>query len=98
MLTPFFHRLVQRDVHEILEYYHSVSGEKLADDFYELFLSHVRLAAGNPSGFHFDAPGLRRVNLPRFPFHFLYRVRRDSILVLVVRHHQRNPSFGLKRR
>jgi hypothetical protein len=41
---------------------------------------------------------LRRVNLNRFPYHFLYRIAGDHIRVLVVRHHRRHPNVGLSRR
>ena len=96
-MTLWFHRLVQRDVQSILRYYEGESGGKLADEFYAEFMHFVGLVAANPERFHFDASGLRRANLDRFPYHFLYRVRSDSILILVVRHNKRHPSFGVRR-
>jgi plasmid stabilization system protein ParE len=88
-----FHRLVQKDVWGIIRHYETVSGERLADEFYEEFLACVALANRHPERYHFDASGLRRANLSRFP----YRVRTDSIFILVLRHHHRRPSFGLRR-
>lgn len=41
---------------------------------------------------------LRRVNLERFPYHFLFRIVGERVRVLVVRHHKRRPSLGLRRR
>jgi plasmid stabilization system protein ParE len=41
---------------------------------------------------------LRRANLQRFPYHFLYRILSDHIRVLAVRHHRQSPQFGLQRR
>ena len=92
-----YHKLVQRDVLQITRYYTEQSGEKLANEFFDELMTQLELAAAEPERFHLDASGLRRANLPRFPFHFLYRVRQESILVLVVRHHKRHPSFGLRR-
>lgn len=92
-----FHRLVQKDVWGIIRHYETVSGERLADEFYEEFLACVALATRHPERYHFDASGLRRANLSRFPYHFLYRVRTDNIFILVLRHHHRRPSFGLRR-
>jgi len=92
-----FHRLVQKDVVAVMRHYEDVAGERLADEFYEEFFSLVLLASKHPERFHFDRSGLRRANLIRFPYHFLYRVRRDGIFILVLRHHHRRPSFGLKR-
>ena len=92
-----FHRLVQKDVWAVLNYYEEVSGEQLADEFYEEFMTFVQHATQHPEQFHFDRSGLRRANLERFPYHFLYRARRDGIFILVLRHDHRRPSFGMKR-
>ena len=96
-MTLWFHRLVQRDVQSILRYYSDKAGEKLANEFYSELMHFVARIAENPERFHFDKSGLRCANLERFPYHALYRVRRDAILILVVRHNKRHPSFGIKR-
>lgn len=93
-----FHQLVQKDVWAITQHYEEVSGEKLADEFYEEFISFAHHATRHPERFHFDRAGLRRANLERFPYHFLYRARRDDIFILVLRHHHRSPSYGLNRK
>ena len=41
---------------------------------------------------------LRRANLKRFPYHFLFRVLPDRIRVTAVRHHKQNPQASLQRR
>lgn len=69
----------------------------LGDDFFAEFQIGVERAASNPQFFHFDACGLRRCNLERFPYHFLYDIGKDRFRVWVVRHDQRNPRFGTKR-
>ncbi len=68
-----FHRLMQRDMNEVRQYYIQKVGESLADRFYEAFLSVVDRAAANPKHFHDFHPPLRRAGIPRFPYHFLYR-------------------------
>lgn len=96
-MTLQFHRLVQNDVWEIMRYYEHESGTRLADEFYEEFMLRVHAVVMNPQGFHLVAGGLRRVNLRRFPHHFLFRFRNDRVLILVLRHDRRHPSFGLRR-
>lgn len=93
-----FHRRVQKDTWDVMAHYESVSGTKLADEFYEELMRCVELALENPQRFHLDASGLRRANLERFPYHFLYRPRTDHIFILVLRHNKRHPSFGLRRK
>lgn len=91
-----FHRLVQSDLNGILDKYYEIS-DQLGDDFFAEFGVGLEKVCRNPRFFHFDASGLRRCNLDRFPFHFLYDVREESIRIWVVRHDHRNPVFGLRR-
>jgi toxin ParE1/3/4 len=91
-----YHPLVQRDVAEVLAYYHKVSG-RLANEFYDELRSMINEAAENPLKFPPAEQGFRRVNLKRFPYHVLYEVRPAQVRVLLVRHHKRHPRYGLDR-
>lgn len=93
-----FHGLVQRDMDEIRRYYIDEADEHLADRFYFAFLSQVEKALANPEGFHLATGALRRANIPKFPYHFLFRRIRGGIRVLVLRHEKRHPAFGLRRK
>jgi plasmid stabilization system protein ParE len=93
-----FHPKVYSDVSKIMEYYEEVATEILADEFYREFRAIVDQAAQQPESFRIRTQNIRRANLPRFPFHFLFRVVEDSIRILVVRHHKRHPSLGIRRR
>lgn len=55
-------------------------------------------AANRPEAFAVREHDIRRVNLRRFPYHFLFREVGDSVRILVVRHHKRDPNLGIKRR
>jgi hypothetical protein len=92
-----FHPSVYSDVDQVMSYYERVAGTELADDFYAEFISFVHIAAHTPEVFNIRIRDLRRVNLDRFPYNFLFRVSSDTISVLVLRHHARHPSFGLRR-
>ena len=91
-----FHRRVQVDLNEILEKYYATS-EQLGNDFFAEFMVGISKATKNPHFFHFDSSGLRRCNLDRFPYHFLYDLWEGSIRVWVVRHEHRKPGFGIRR-
>ncbi len=92
------HRKVRGEVDTIMDRYEGTAVPHLANEFYnELFLL-IRKAAQNPGRFRIIERDLRRANLKRFPYHFLFRVVGDSIRVLVIRHHRRHPTFGLERR
>jgi len=55
-------------------------------------------AAARPESFSIRERDIRRVNLERFPYHFLFRIVGDVFRILVVRHHSRHPSLGSRRR
>jgi len=95
-MEVIYHPLAQRDVLEVLRYYHEIS-PKLEGAFYDELRSVIASAARNPLRFHPTDRGFRRANLKRFPYHLLYEIQPKLIRVMVVRHHKRRPEFGLER-
>ena len=95
-----YHRLVQRDVNDAVAFYEEHANDVIADEFYQELIEAVADAAINPKSYPFlsGSTTLRRVNLKRFPFHFLYQVRPEALYVVVVRHHNRHPRFGMRRK
>lgn len=96
-MSLVYHRRVQSDVSAVLDYYDEAGGRVLGDSFFDEFMAHVALVVENPARFHPVQGNLRRANLQRFPYHFLYRVDGETIRILVLRHHHRAPSYGLRR-
>jgi plasmid stabilization system protein ParE len=92
------HRKVRADVDIIMAYYERVGSRELADDFYAELRRSMLAAAERPEMFSLRERDIRRVNLHRFPYHFLFRVAGDAVRVLVVRHDRRHPSLGTHRR
>ena len=92
-----FHRQVAADIARIMDYYEGVAGPQLADEFYAGLRSFFQKAAESPEAYQIREGDLRRVNLERFPFHFLFRIVEDRVRVLVVRHDGRRSSLGLRR-
>jgi plasmid stabilization system protein ParE len=93
-----FHKLVASDVSRIMDYYEDAAGPQLAEEFYDELRAFFQKAAETPEGHAIRDRDLRRVNLERFPYHFLYRIVGDTVRVLVVRHHSRRPALGTHRR
>lgn len=91
-----FHKRVQVDLDEILKRYYDISFQ-LGEDFFAEFQIGLAKVSENPRFFHFDPTGLRRCNLERFPYHFLYDIRQKRVRVWVLRHDRRRPGFGLTR-
>ncbi len=93
-----YHTQAEPELLERVAYYGDVSpalGFQARD---ELKTVIGRIAA-NPRRYHFISPRHRRANLKQFPYHISYEEMLDgSARILVVRHDQRHPSFGLKRK
>lgn len=90
---------VSSEVREILRYYEDISPE-LGERFWTELFAAIEYAARFPERHHFDmlGVGLRRSNLKEFPIHFLFRIFPNFIRVTVVRHDQRRPEFGIRRK
>ncbi len=91
-----FHTAIQREIREILSYYDDVSST-LADDFWSELNKAFEYARQFPERQHFDQGGRRRVNLKKFPYHFLFRTSATQIKVTVVKHNSRHPGYGSRR-
>jgi plasmid stabilization system protein ParE len=92
------HPRVYSDIDKIMEYYEMSATAQLADDFYVELRGFLVEATKRPTSFSIRERDLRRVNLERFPYHFLFRIAGDAVRILVVRHHGRDSSFGMWRR
>ena len=78
-----------------MAYYEKVATKELADEFYAE-LGHFMIdASTRPESFALRERDIRRVNLRRFPYHFLFRAVGDSVRILVVPHHSRHPSLSI---
>lgn len=93
-----FHPLARSDISRIMGYYEEAGGAEIADEFYSELWSCLRKAVNSPEGYAIRERDIRRVNLDRFPFHFLYRFVGERVRILTVRHHRRRPSLGTHRR
>lgn len=89
---------VRSDIDSIMGYYENVAGPKLAHDFYRELRKLMIEATERPESFAIRVRDLRRANLHRFPYHFLFRIVGNTVRVLVVRHHRSAPSTGMQRR
>ena len=98
MHTLDLHPDVTPDISRIMDYYEATAGKQLAEEFYNDLQVAFHKAAQSPEIYHAREHGFRRVQLERFPYHFLFRIiDSQSIRILVVRHHRRKPLLGLDR-
>ena len=96
-MTVEFNPAVEQDLAEAVAYYDTKS-QRLGDDFLDEFRKFVNTAANNPDRFHVIGRGFHRANLKRFPYHFLYLKTAIGIRITLIRHHRRNPEFGMERK
>jgi toxin ParE1/3/4 len=68
------HPKVYSDIDEIMGYYERVATPGLAEEFYNELRYFMSKAADKPESFSLRERDIRRANLRRFPYHFLFRV------------------------
>lgn len=89
---------VYTDLLDIVQFYYDSDDSQLAADFYVEFRNYAYEVATRPESFPRQNNRYRRVNLKRFPYHILFRKVDDNTLrILVVKHNNRDPKFGLDR-
>ena len=91
------HPKVYSDIDRIMDYYERVATSQLANEFYFELRALMAQAALEPESFSIRTGDIRRANLHRFPYHFLFRIVEGVVRVLVVRHHSRHPAVGTER-
>lgn len=93
-----FHPGVATDIIRVIAHYEGLGGLNLAKEFHAELRASFLTVLASPRSYRTQGRGLRRVNLPRFPYHFLFRIVANDVRILVVRHHSRRPSLGTARR
>lgn len=96
-MNVVYHPAVQRDVSSILRYYDGIN-DRLGDEFWAELNLFIGKAVAHPQRFHFETRGRRRVNLRRFPYHFLFGEVPGSIRITVVRLNRQHRDRGRERR
>ena len=92
-----YHRLVHQDVSKAQRHYDRIS-VRLGDDFWDELMTLIEKASTTPLRYPVYSKPLRRANLKRFPYHFLFRMVSDGIRITVVRHNKRRPDYASDRR
>lgn len=68
------HPKVYSDIDAIMAYYEEIAATELAKEFYAELRHFMVEAAKRPKSFAIRQRDIRRVNLRRFPYHFLFRI------------------------
>jgi hypothetical protein len=75
-----FHPRVYTDIAKIMEYYEQVATPGLANEFYSELRHFILETTERPESFLIRERDIRRVNLQRFPYHFLFRIVGDAVV------------------
>ena len=93
-----YHPLTASDLNSAISYYNQQRAG-LGEEFRSEVYATIESIRSNPLQSAIVDHDIRRCFVHRFPYAVLFRVVNDETLrVLVIRHHRRHPSFGLRRR
>ena len=96
MKPLIIHPRAAKDAREIAVKYADVSDD-LCVQFWKELDDAIDFIERYPERHHYDPTGRRRSNLKKFPYHILFEERLECNRSIVIRHHHRNPRYGLRR-
>ena len=80
------------ELDEALEWYNRKSS-RAPDRMLREYDEHVAAIRRTPERFRFVYREYRQLNLDRFPFAIIYRLRQESIFIIAVMHERRHPDY-----
>jgi len=96
MKPLIIHPRAAKDAREIAAKYAEVADD-LCDQFWKELDDAIDYIERYPERNHYDPSGRRRSHLKKFPYHILFEERLECNRIIVIRHHHRNPRYGLRR-
>lgn len=96
MKPLMIHPRAAKDAREIATKYADISDD-LRNQFWEEIDDAIDCIELHPERHHYDPCGMRRSNLNKFPYHILFEERLECNRIIVIRHHHRNPRYGIRR-
>ena len=90
------HEDAQIEITAALDYYKEIS-EDLSDDLLVKFRQAVNEIADHPKLFPVIRGKYRKINLERFPFKIVFRMKEDELNIVAFAHHKRKPNYWRKR-
>lgn len=84
------------EVEMAMDYYHEISSE-LSTDLRIKFTDAVSEATKRYKLYQPIRGQYRKVNLERFPYKIVFRLKEDTLMILAFAHHKRKPNYWRKR-
>lgn len=92
------HPGAEQDIAHALDFYREQAGLVVAERFLEEFEHATKLLLEHPDLGMLSTKGRRTFPLKIFPYSVVYRKLESNILILIVRHQHRKPSYAGSRR
>jgi plasmid stabilization system protein ParE len=82
----------ETDLDEVIDWYQQINAP-LASDFFIKLDEALLTIRVNPQQFQKVYKTYRKFNLKRFPYKVIYRVEKQSIIVVAIAHHKRKIRY-----
>jgi hypothetical protein len=92
-----FHRAALTEHLDQVAFYESQLPGLGADYLGEFESTMVRICSNPKTYPNIEASALHKVGMRRFPFHVIYMIHKDQILVLAIAHYRRRPVYWTDR-
>lgn len=90
-------RKAEADIDHAIGYYRENTGPGVAAEFYREFRRVAHAVLERPGLGHAVGRRARAFGLRRFPFDLVYRADADTVTIVAVAHHRREPAYWRQR-
>jgi plasmid stabilization system protein ParE len=95
-MTVAFLPIAKTELDDAVEYY-DLELPGLGQRFKEEVRSALKRISVFPEAWSLIRPGIRKCIMHKFPYNILYTIEEESIVVLALAHHHRNPEYWIER-
>lgn len=92
----FIHPEAGKEVETAIDYYHEISPQ-LSADLRIKFWGAVSEATRHYKLYQPIRGQYRKINLERFPYKIVFRLKDDTLIIMAFAHHKRKPNYWRKR-
>ncbi len=89
--------LAELDLDEAVRWY-ALENSELAESFLLEFRDAVRAVSRSPLGFQKRYKSVRAFAMKKFPYNVYYILDKETMFVIAILHHKRNPKLWKKRK
>ena len=93
MISIRLHPAAQREIRRAFDWYLQEAGQRIAAGFLDDFEQTLALLKSHPEIGEPGGSNTRRLIFQRYPYTVVYRLKGDTLEIVAIAHHSRQPEY-----